>query len=327
MSDRSSLRYALTGASGFVGSHVLEALVARGDDVACLVRPGATLSVAAAGFATVPGALEDPAALTALVRGRDVVVHVAGATTARGREALFRTNEAGTARILAAARQAGARRFIYVSSLAVTGPTTPGRPLDEEGLANPVTPYGRSKLAGEEAVRASGVPHTIVRPPIVYGPRDRQMLRLFRIARRGIAPLLGDGRQELSLVHAADLARALLSCVEPEVALGRTYHAAGPEVVTQRDLVRLVGQAVGREVRTVPLPALIVRSMLALSGAAASFRGRPTLLSPDKAPEFLAPAWTASSEALARDTGWQASVPLARGLAETGAWYQRAGWL
>jgi dihydroflavonol-4-reductase len=327
MSGHSSPRYAVTGVSGFVGSHLLEALVARGEDVACLVRPGRRVPAVASGFTLVPGTLEDDDALSALVSGRDVILHVAGATTARGGDALFRTNEAGTARLAAAARKAGARRFIYVSSLAVTGPSTPGRPLDETAPPNPVTPYGRSKLAGEEAVRSAGVPFTIVRPPVVYGPRDRQMLRLFRIARRGLAPLFGDGRQELSLVHAADLARALLACIEPAAALGRVYHAAGAEVVTQRELVALIGKAVGRNVRTIPLPRGLVRLLLRISGAAGRLRGKPTLLTPDKAPEFLAPAWTASSEALARDTGWRPAVALAQGLAEAAAWYEGAGWL
>jgi nucleoside-diphosphate-sugar epimerase len=217
--------------------------------------------------------------------------------------------------------------MVHVSSLAVSGPAVPGRPLEEADRDQPVTPYGRSKQAGEEAVRASGVRFTIVRPPIVYGPRDRQVLRLFRMARRGLAPLLGDGRQELSFVHAADLARALVAAGESAAAEGRTYHAGHPEVVTQRAFVQAIGRAVGRAVRTVALPPFAVRGALWSTGLFARALGRATLLSPEKAAELLAPAWTCTSEALARDTGWRAAIPLEQGLRDTGEWYRSAGWL
>jgi nucleoside-diphosphate-sugar epimerase len=256
-----------------------------------------------------------------------VVYHVAGVIAARSPAEFEQVNRVGTFTLARRAREAGVRRFVYVSSLAVSGPTVPGRPLEEADQDRPVTPYGRSKQAGEQAVRASGLSFTIVRPPAVYGPRDRELLRVFQMARRGWAPLLGDGSQELSFVHAADLAQALIAAGESARTEGRTYHAAHPETRTQRAFVQAVGRAQGREVRTLPLPAPLVRGALWTSGRLARLRGRSTVLSPDKAPELLAPAWTCSSEALARDAGWRAAIPLERGLPETAEWYRRAGWL
>jgi nucleoside-diphosphate-sugar epimerase len=317
---------AITGATGFVGGHLAEALLARGDHVKALARRPAP-ALAEAGAEIVRGSLDDTPALERLVEGADVVHHVAGVIAARSEAEFLRVNAGGTARLAEAARAAEVGRFVYVSSLAVSGPSARGAPLTEAAAGAPVTPYGRSKHAGEEALVRSGVPYTIVRPPVVYGPHDRAVLRLFRFARRGLAPLLGDGSQELSLVFAADLARALLAAAASPAAEGRAYHAAHPEVVTQRELGQAIGRAVGRTSHAVALPMPVVRTLLAVSGAAARLAGRTTFLEPSKAPELLAPAWTCTSEALARDAGWRAEVGLSQGMEQTARWYYQAGWL
>jgi nucleoside-diphosphate-sugar epimerase len=322
------VKVALTGATGFVGSHLADALRAAGHDVVCLVRSrGRGAALETAGCTLVEGALEDEAALRRLVEGAEVLHHVAGVIAARTTADFERVNRAGTFTLARIARDAGVRRMVYVSSLAVSGPTVPGRPLEEADRDQPVTPYGRSKQAGEEAVRASGVAFTIVRPPAVYGPRDRELLRVFRLVRRGLAPLLGDGSQELSFIHAADLARALMAAGESDKTLGRTYHAAHAETVTQRGFVRAVAEAMGRSVRLLPLPAPVVRGALWSSGLLARVLGRATLLTPEKAEELLAPAWTCSSEALLRDAGWRAEIPMLQGLRATAEWYAAEGWL
>src|SRR5467141_3634135 len=135
------------------------------------------------------------------------------------------TNRDGTANVLEAARDAGARRVLFVSSLAVGGPTTPGHPIDENRPPMPVTDYGRSKLAAEVLVRAMPFPWTIVRPPVVYGEWDRGTLKVFQLARGPVAPVFGDGSQELSMIHAADLARGLVAADTSPAAQGRVYFA------------------------------------------------------------------------------------------------------
>jgi nucleoside-diphosphate-sugar epimerase len=176
-------------------------------------------------------------------------------------------------------------------------------------------------------VRGASVPFTIVRPPAVYGPRDRAFLTLFQVASHGVVPLLGDGGQELTLVHATDLARALLAAATSAATAGGTYHAGHPAPVTQRGLVEAVGRAVGRRVRCLTVPGPVVRGALGVAGAAARVMGRAPLLDGDKAHELLAPAWICSSEALRRDAGWIAEIPLERGLAETARSYREARWL
>lgn len=320
------MKAAVTGATGFLGSHLLEALVERGDSVRALVRRE-TRPAWLAGATLVRGDLADAAALAALVAGAEVVYHVAGLVAARSEAEFQSANASGAARVADAARAAGVSRLVLVSSLAASGPTLSGRPLDAAAAPRPVSAYGRSKLAGEQAVRASGVAFTIVRPPTVYGPRDRELLRVFRLARLGLAPLLGDGAQELSLVHARELAAALVASATSPTCAGRVYHAAHAEPVTQRGFVEAVGRAVGRRVRTPTLPAPAVSALLRLSGAVGRLAGRASVLGPDKAAELLAPAWTCTSAELERDTGWRARVGLDEGLAATAKWYRDAGWL
>ena len=318
----------VTGATGFVGSHLAEALRQRGDDVTALVRsPAKAAALAPLGVRTVAGELGDAESLERAVEGQDVVFHVAGLVAARDEREFLRGNRDGTANLVAAAARAGVTRLVYVSSMAAGGPAAKGRPLTGAEPPRPVTAYGRSKLAGETAVTSGALPWVIVRPPTVYGPRDREVLKVFRMARWGVAPVFGDGSQELSAVHGADLATALIAAGTSAAATGKVYYACHPEIVTSAGLVRAVGLALGRRVRLVPVPFGLGRALLGITEAAASLAGQTTILTRDKANEFFQAAWTGDPEPLTRDTGWRARYDLASGLADTCRWYRSAGWL
>jgi nucleoside-diphosphate-sugar epimerase len=318
----------VTGGTGFVGTHLVQALRARGDAVTCLVRSAA--KARALGWDDVRivlGDLETPAALREGCADAEIVYHIAGRISARNLREFLAVNRDGTARVLESATARPPSRFVYISSLAVGGPTVPGQPIDETRAPMPVTHYGRSKLAGEELVRAAPFPWSIVRPPVVYGERDRETLRIFRLARAGWGPVIGDGTQELSVVYAGDLAAALIAAAVAPTAAGHVYYAAHPTVTTSRGLVEAVGRAVGARPRVVPLPGALARIALWAVGSLAHLAGRATVLSADKANEFLAPAWTCRADALARDAGWRAETDLEPGLARTAAWYRAEGWL
>ena len=323
----------VTGATGFVGSHLAAALVGRGDSVVCLARrPEQASFLASLGALVAPGALEDGPALAAALKDADVVYHVAGLTAAADEAEFLAVNEGGTRRLAEAARGAAAhlKRFLYVSSIAAVGPAEAGGRLAEDAPCRPVTAYGRSKLAGEAVVRsAPALPWTIVRPGVVYGPRDRELLRLFRIARRGIAPVFGRGLQEVSVVHVADLADVIVRAALEPHALGQTYHAAHPTPVTQRELALAVGRAArgGRAPLLLPVPGLLAAPIVRAIGRAAAASGRRSVVNADKLAEFLAPSWAASVEKAAAELGWRARRELAEGLAETAAWYRAEGWL
>ena len=321
----------VTGATGFVGAHLVKALLARGDRVAALVRRPALAAQLGWGpeVRLVRGDLAAEDALREGAAGADVVYHVAGQIAARNAAEFMMCNRDGTASVLEAARDGGARRVVFVSSLAVAGPTTPGHPIDETRPPAPVTDYGRSKLAAEVLVRAMPFEWSIVRPPMVYGEWDRATLKIFQLARRGVVPVFGDGSQELSVIHAEDLARSLIAAGTSTAAAGRVYFAAHPTVTTSRDLVVSVGRALGREraPRIIPVPPFVARGVLWTTGTLAHIAGRATVLSADKSNEFLAPAWTCRSDALTRDTGWRAQVALDDGLRRAVTWYREAGWL
>src|SRR5437867_3007735 len=205
-----------------------------------------------------------------------------------------------------------------------------GHPIDETRPPMPVTDYGRSKLAAEVLVRAMppSLPWTIVRPPVVYGEWDRGTLKIFQLARRGVVPVFGDGSQELSVIHAEDLARSLIAAATSPAAAGRVYFAAHPTTTTSRALVLAAGRAMGaRGPRIIPVPPFVARGVLWAAGTLAHMAGRATLLSADKGNEYLAPAWTCRSDALTRDTGWQAGIELETGLRRAAKWYRAGGWL
>jgi nucleoside-diphosphate-sugar epimerase len=322
------VRTFVTGGTGFVGAHLVQALRARGDTVTCLVRsPAKAQALGWTDVRLIRGDLDAAAALREGCAGADVIYHLAGRISARDLSDFMRANRDGTANVLEAASDRPPQRFVLVSSLAAAGPTVPGRPIDETRSPAPVTPYGQSKLAAEVLVRGMALSWTIVRPPTVYGEWDREVLRVFKLARAGVAPVFGDGSQELSVIYAGDLAAALVAAATSPVAANRVYYAAHPAVTTSRELVRAVGRAVGRAPRIVPLPKPLARALLWTIGSLAHLFGRATLLSGDKAAEFLAPAWTCRPDALMRDTGWRAETDLETGLQRTAQWYRQVGWL
>ena len=331
------MRAFVTGATGFVGSHLVETLLKDGHEVVCLVRDPAkaTRVLGERPARMIAGNLFTPEALDQGCRGADVIVHVAGLIAARSRQEFHAVNAGATARLVETARRVAPalRRFIYVSSLSAAGPARRGRPLDESQPPRPVSEYGRSKLAGEDAVRSGGVPWTIVRPPTVYGPRDRETLRAFRFARLGAIPEYAEPAQELSFIHVEDLAHAVIAATAAACE-GRIYFACHPEIATWREamtaIFRAARAALGRPPRRprfVPIPAPLTVSILWLLGTAARVAGKATLLSRDKAAELLAEAWTCTPAALTRDSGWRAAIDLHAGLPGTAQWYVQHGWL
>ncbi len=323
------MRALVTGATGFVGGHLVDRLLAAGDEVTALVRsPERAAPLAARGVRLVTGDLHATGALREAARGQEVVYHVAALVGAVDENEFLRANREGTANVVSAMEAvAPYARLVLVSSLAAAGPAAHGRPRQEADPVAPVTMYGRSKLASEEVVRRSGLPWVISRPPAVYGPRDADNFRtLFRIARTGWCPVFGDGSQEVSLVYVTDLADALrLMGTAPGIE-GRSYFTNHPEIITTRALVGILGRTMGRNVGVIPVPRGAASVILGAAGGIAGLLQRKTILRADKANEFFQPAWTGDPTALMGDTGWQPAHDAVKGFAETWAWYREAGW-
>lgn len=258
-------------------------------------------------------------------------MHLAGLTRAKSLQGFREVNVDGVTRIVRACHDAAPdlQRFVLVSSLAAAGPGVPDAPRRESDACEPVTPYGRSKLEGEEALRAAAdsLPWTIVRPPIVYGPRERDVLTIFKLCRRGIVPVVGFKDKHYSVVYGPDLARAIVElAVEPRAA-GETFFVAEERTYTYGELVGAIGRAMGRVPPRPRVPHLLPRLIALLGSCSSPFRKRPPLVSLSKLPEILAPGWVCATDAVRAVLDEVAPTDLETGALATAEWYREFGWV
>ena len=323
----------VTGAPGFVGGHLVRELLARGDRVRCLVRrEGIPEALAGLDVEIVAGDLTRPSTLADAVDGVDEVYHLAARLTAMRERDMLETNVRGTRNLLeAVARSDRLVRFVHCSSLAVAGPCrADGLPVVESTPPAPVTWYGRSKALAERAVltfAAAGMPVTIVRPPVVYGPRDRGLLSVFQSVARGLRPVLGRRPKSYSWVYGPDLARALVVLGRHPSTVGRTYFAGHDVASPMEEFLAAAADALGRRTVRVRVPESTVALLASASDLLAQATGAPGMLTRDKVNELRPAAWVCSSEAAARDAGWRATTPLSVGVGATARWYREHGWL
>jgi uncharacterized protein YbjT (DUF2867 family) len=298
---------AITGGTGFVGSHLLRLALAEGYDVRALTRGWKPPED---DVAWVDGALDRPETLVKLAAGADAIVHVAGAINAPDRAGFEAVNVAGTAAMIDAARKAGVRRFVHVSSLAAREP----------GLSD----YGWSKARSERLVAASGLEWTIVRPPAVYGPGDRETFELFKMARRGLVALPPRGR--FSVIHVEDLCRLILACLDDPDSWSETWEPDdGREGGWQhRHFARTLGRLYGRRALTLAMPRPVLRLAARLDRLV---RRGNAKLTRDRVRYFCHPDWVATAERRPPARLWEPTVKTPTGLKQTADWYREQGWL
>jgi nucleoside-diphosphate-sugar epimerase len=327
------MKVLLTGANGFVGSHILDCLVERGIGTAVLLRPGSDrrlISGRLAGLDIRTGSISEPASLDAALEGVSHVIHCAGSTKAVRLSGFREVNQAGTRRLVDAINRRGGavRRLVHVSSLAAAGPASRERPALEDDPPHPVSEYGRSKLAGEEEVRsACRAEFVIVRPPAVYGPRDEAFLPLFKAVAGHVRPLIGGGRMPLSLVYVRDLAEAIVACLDHPAAAGRTYFAACGQIVTSGGMAAEIASRMNTWTIPLCLPAAALWPACAAQELLARITRRPAILSLQKFAELTAPGWTCSADRLGRELGIVCATNLQVGVARTLEAYRAEGRL
>lgn len=299
---------ALTGGTGFVGQAVLDCAQAKGVALRALTRSSQPLRE---GVTWIAGDLADRKALKKLVRGAEAVIHVAGLTNAPGPAEFEASNVAGTLALIEAAVKAGVPRFVFVSSLAAREP----------GLSA----YGKSKARAERLVKASGLDWTIVRPPAVFGPRDKDMFELFRAAKWGVVPTPKEGRT--SVLHAADLAQLLLALVPGGEDV--THHSFEPDDGKRGgwghyELARAIGWAIGRRPKVLGLSR---RTMEWAAKADGMLRGSRAKLTLDRVGYMTHPDWVVRLGARVPFEVWRPRIDTREGLKATALWYREAGWL
>jgi nucleoside-diphosphate-sugar epimerase len=320
----------LTGASGFIGRRLREALLDRGADVVALRRAGSP--EARRGRSALVD-YTDRDALRRLVEKEKptLCLHVAGATKGVTYADFQEANVMPTRNLLHAFRDAhpGVGRFVLVSSLASYGPSTRDRPHREDDPRRPIEFYGQSKLEAEEVVEAEGgtVPWTILRPGGVYGPGDADYFELFKSVERGLNVFFGNRDRWFSAVYVDDLVRAVLGAAESDGAKGKGYFVCDGHPITWGEFQDHIVRASGRRVRTIDLPGALVDVAAFFGELATRVDGKPRLFNRQKARMGAQEAWTGRSDAIEADTGWAPEVQVPEGVARALAWYRAEKWV
>ncbi len=307
---------ALTGATGFIGQHVQSHAADLGWQIRSLTRRDpAAKSVANVEW--IRGSLDDAQTLKTLCQGADAVVHCAGAIKATTPNGFFKTNVGGTETLAHAAAQMGCRKMVYLSSLAAREPS--------------LSDYAASKRKSEEVLseNANMTRWTILRPPAVYGPGDRETLKVFRFMKHGIALVPGSIRNRTSFIHLHDLSRAVVACVDAEAVNQMTIELRDDQAggYDWRQICEAATAAFGRAVSCLTLPQFAVWPVALLNETLSHLSGRPAILTRGKLREMFHEDWSVGENVLCAHTDWRPEYDLPTGFAQTVNWYQEAGWL
>jgi len=327
------MKVLLTGASGFVGSHLLDLLLDSHHEVSILLRRTSStrfISRHMPGVTVHYSSLEDSQALGAAMSGMEAVIHCAGKTKALHSSEFYQVNQTGTRNMVDAANacRESLRHVIYISSQAVSGPGVLSRPARESDEPRPVSIYGHSKLLGEAEIRRHcRAPWTILRPAAVYGPRDTDFLAVFQKVKQRIMPVLAGARRNLNMVYGPDVAAAALCCLNQERGAGRIYHVAAEPPCTDEEFMEEIAVQLRRHPIRLPIPRSGLYLACLIQEILSRVTDRPSVLSRQKLPELLAPGWVCSTDRIRQDLGFTAPTSLKEGIGRTLEWYRRKGWV
>ncbi len=317
----------ITGATGFIGSHLTEALLKRGYAVKCLIRKTSdTKWIESQAVELCYGDCVDFDSLKKAVSNCDYVFHLAGLTKACREEDYFCVNVKGTENIVKAivASNRNLKRFILLSSQAASGPSYDGSPVTEETPPRPVSHYGRSKLAAEQIVlnEMEGIPFTIIRPPAVYGPRDRDFYMFFKLIKRGIFPYWG--KAKYSMVYIDDLINGIILSAESEKAIGKSYFLTDGKEHTNEEIAFCIAKTFNKNLTKVRIPWAIMPFLASLGER---FSKGKSIFNRDKVRELSYNCWLCDCSKAVRELGYEPRVELQEGIKWTADWYRINRWL
>ncbi len=323
----------VTGATGFIGSHVADKLLAKGYDVRCIVRKSSNLRwLKDKPIELVEASLSDKESLKKAVKDIDIVFHVAGLTFAKNYDEFLKGNRDGTRNLIEAVSEVSpnVKRFLHVSSQTVAGPSKSLElPKTEEMDSTPITSYGKSKKAAEEEVlKYKGkIPFTIVRAPAVYGPRDTAIFDIFKIAKYGLGTMIGFDKKYVSLIHSDDLTRGMIEAAESNNTVNETYFVSSEEFYTWDRVLPVIGKAFGKGMLKIKIPHAVVLTLAGISEFFGKFSSKPPVFNYEKGIDFIQTYWTCSVEKARKDFGYRQKLSLEEGIQDTVNWYKENKWL
>ena len=337
-----SERVLVTGATGFIGYHLVEELTKSGASVTCLIRStSSTKSIEHFSPAFLYGDVLQKDTLIEPTSNTDVVIHLAGAQESFNPQDYYDMNVGGTRNLVEACAASNSPPvFVYVSSLTAAGPSPGGELLIEEDTPSPISHYGRSKLAAEEVVRAwaDKIPSTIVRPSMVFGERDVDVFQMFQAINLGLHPILTPKGSRYTLIHASDLAQGLISAaregerLDPNKSMdptGRGIYFLGTDShPTYSELGTIISEGLGRNrVLLFQVPRAVTWIIAAIYEVVSRIRGKPSIVTFDKVRDAFAGSWVCSSEKAVTQLGFKPSKSIEQHMRQTAQWYLDNGWL
>lgn len=323
----------VTGATGFIGSHLTESLLKNGFRVRALVRPTSDLKwIKGLEIELLSGSLHDHLFLDQAVIGADYIFHLAGAVRAKDPKDFYFHNTQATMNLARAAIKAapGLKRFLFASSQAAAGPAgCLERPVCERDACQPLSDYGKSKLQAErELMEISGkLPVTIVRPPSVYGPRDTEVLAYFQWIKRGLALLPGFKTRFANLIYVTDLVNGIIAAAGSQNATDKTYFLAEDRPYSWNEISDTIASCLKKRIIKLHIPLKVAYLSAIFNEAGAFALNKPAMVTRQKVKEMSQLYWTVSPRAAQQDFGFKCQYDLARGLAETAKWYNANNWL
>ena len=327
-----NLKALVTGGTGFIGSHLIEALLQKGAEVRCLLRKSSDLKwIEGLPVEYAWGDCCDQASLKEAVKGVDLVFHSAGVTKAVKEETFYRVNAYGTENLIKACLENAPhlKRFIYLSSQAAAGPCRNGVRKKETDPCEPVSPYGRSKKMGEELALAYArqLPLLILRPSAVYGPRDKDIYVFFKLLSKRINPCLSDPAQRISLCHVQDLVQAVLLATEAPTSQGEIFFVSDGQDHPIEEIGKTFAQAMEVNAFRLCVPRWVLLGIASFSEYFSRVSGKPSLISRGKVEEMAQKNWLCDITKTKKVLGFNPCISLIDGARLTVDWYRNKKWL
>ena len=322
----------ITGATGFVGSHLADKLLEKNYEVYCLKRStSSTKWLDGKNVKYVEGDLFSNEALEKCIKDMDYVFHVAGVVKAKTKEGFYHGNSDSTKNLLEITYRVnpGLKKFIYISSLAACGPAKSDKPVDENTVPDPITTYGLSKLKAEEEVYKyrDKFPISIISPPAVFGPRDTEILIYFKTFSKGLNSVIGFDAKYLSLVYVEDLVDGIILAAENNKADGQKYFVCFDKAFNWDEIGSLTSKLLGKKALKIRLPHSVLYSVGYLAELFSTFSSKPATLNIEKCKDITQLRWVCSNEKAKRELGFKAKYSLEESFKKTIDWYKEMKWI